>query len=88
FDGWNYRCDTVLLASKFGTIASESVFLKTAEESFTSYYQPLIPWVNRLRKEIFPGGKWWEATKQNPELYRSMKKILRKARKDPRVADM
>ncbi|OCL06736.1 hypothetical protein AOQ84DRAFT_71750 [Glonium stellatum] len=24
---------------------------------FSPYYQPLIPWVNRLRKIVFPGGR-------------------------------
>lgn len=29
-------------------------------ENFTPYYQPLIPWVSRLRKVVFPNGGRWE----------------------------
>ncbi|KAF2240231.1 hypothetical protein BU26DRAFT_443196, partial [Trematosphaeria pertusa] len=61
----------------------ESIFLKIAEENFTSYYQPLIPPVNILRRKVFPNGERWK--RPEPELYSLMKEILREARKDPNV---
>ena len=39
---------------KLGTVAKEAIFMKTITNNFTSYFEPLIPWVNRLRKIVFP----------------------------------
>ncbi|KAH7007843.1 LOW QUALITY PROTEIN: uncharacterized protein B0I36DRAFT_378718 [Microdochium trichocladiopsis] len=74
FNSWNYESDNKLVRSKVG---DKSIFLKIAEENFTSYYQPLIP----LRRKVFPNGERWK--RLEPELYSSMKKILRDAQKDP-----
>ncbi|KAK0715333.1 hypothetical protein B0H67DRAFT_634722 [Lasiosphaeris hirsuta] len=57
FDSWNYEGDNKLVRPKAGRIGDESIFLKIAEENFTSYYQPLIPLVNRLRRKVFPNGE-------------------------------
>jgi hypothetical protein len=77
FDKWNYLDAEELAASKKGVVDDERDFLKTAEENFTLYYQPLIPCVNRLRRKVFPGGGRW----RNPslKLYDEMKNILRTA---------
>ncbi|KAH8748986.1 hypothetical protein F5883DRAFT_508959 [Diaporthe sp. PMI_573] len=83
FDKWNYVDVTELAKTKIGTISEENVFQETMTEFFTKYYEPLIPWLNRLRKVVFPDGKKWK--KADPELYSSMKKILRDAREDPDV---
>ncbi|RYO78216.1 hypothetical protein DL766_009340 [Monosporascus sp. MC13-8B] len=83
FESWNYESDNKLIRSKKGEIADEEDFLKTADDNFTSYYRPLIPWVNRLRRKVLPNGKRWK--RPEPELYSSMKAILREARKDPEV---
>ncbi|ORY59944.1 uncharacterized protein BCR38DRAFT_350524 [Pseudomassariella vexata] len=80
FDSWNYESDNKLVRSKVGTIGDESIFLKIATENYTPYYQPLIPWVNRLRRKVFPNGETWK--RPEPELYSSMKEILRDARKN------
>ncbi|PNY25614.1 Uncharacterized protein TCAP_04448 [Tolypocladium capitatum] len=82
-DDWNYEDDDKLVASKKGEIVDEEDFLEKAEYIFTPYYQPLVPWVNRLRKKVFPNGRRWK--RLEPELYSSMKKILRDAREDPEV---
>ena len=42
---------------KKGAVADKEDFLKTADNYFLLYYQPLIPWVNRLRKIVFPGSR-------------------------------
>ncbi|KAK0728902.1 hypothetical protein B0T26DRAFT_810694 [Lasiosphaeria miniovina] len=85
FDDWNYENDDKLVRSKMGEISDEEVFLAGAEKNFTSYYRPLIPWVNRLRRKVFPNGGRWKRLEQ--ELYSSMKEILRKARNDPEVLE-
>jgi hypothetical protein len=78
FECWNYESDRKLAKLKFGTIGDERDFVRTAEENFTPYYQPLIPCVNRLRRKVFPnGGRWRDP---NPKLYFEMKQILRTAR--------
>jgi hypothetical protein len=72
-----------LAAIKKGEVADEGDFLKSAEENFTVYYQSLIPWVNRMRRVVFPGGARWK--KPDPMLYLGMKEIIQTARKDPKV---
>jgi hypothetical protein len=79
FEEWNYMEAEKLAKAKKGEVDDEGDFLKMAEVYFTSYYQPLIPWVNRLRKVVFPGGGRW---KEDRKLYSQMKEILREARED------
>ncbi|KAI5927512.1 serine/threonine-protein kinase Sgk2 [Camillea tinctor] len=83
FNKWNYVDTDELADIKHGAVADESKFIRTITINFTPYYQPLIPWINRLRKEVFPNGQRWETPE--PALYSSMKEILREARKDPKV---
>lgn len=83
FDQWNYLGVSLLADVKRGHISDEADFIKAAEDNFTQYYQPLIPWVNRLRKVVFPNGKRWK--KDDESLYTKMKKILREAQEDPDV---
>lgn len=47
------------------------------EESFTDFYLPLVPWVNRLRRVIFPDRRRWK--KEDPDLYLKMKGVLQAA---------
>lgn len=83
FDKWNYADLEELASSKVGVVADERYFLKTVEDSFTSYFQPLIPWINRLRRVVFPGGGSWK--RENKGLFSQMIEILRRARDDPEV---
>ncbi|KAK1768698.1 hypothetical protein QBC33DRAFT_533388 [Phialemonium atrogriseum] len=71
---------------KKGQVSPEGDFLRTAEDNFTSYHQPLITRVNRLRKAVIPNGGRWK--NEDAGLYSRMKEILRKGRKDPKVADI
>ena len=80
FEKWNY---VELAGIKLGTVSDEDIFRKTITEFFTGYYKPLIPWVNRLRRIVFPNGERWK--KPEPELYALMKGILRNAQEDPKV---
>lgn len=81
FDSWNYESDDKLADLKKGQVSDEGDFIKRVEKNFTSYYQSLIPWVNRLRRKVFPNGERRE--RQERGLYLSMKEIVRDARKDP-----
>jgi hypothetical protein len=81
FESWNYEHTSKLAKIKSGTVSEERHFIKTVTEYFTPYFRPLIPWVNRLRKRVFPDGKTRE--KEDQELYSQMREILRKAKEDP-----
>ncbi|QSZ28593.1 hypothetical protein DSL72_003092 [Monilinia vaccinii-corymbosi] len=77
FDDWNYQNDDTLAQLKKATVFDEQDFLQAVEQDFTPYYKPLIPWVNELRKVVFPDDR--RHKKLDPHLYSSMKKILRDA---------
>ena len=83
FESWNYENDNKLVRSKNGTISDERIFLSIVEQNFTSYYKSLIPWVNRLRRAVFPNGNSWK--KEDKELYPQIRQILCDAQKDPKV---
>jgi hypothetical protein len=83
FDKWNYADTEELAKLKLGTVSDEGIFCKTITEYFTEYYKPLIPWLNRLRRVVFPNGGRWKS--EDRELYSRMKGILCEARKDPQV---
>ncbi|KAK3350737.1 hypothetical protein B0H65DRAFT_97734, partial [Neurospora tetraspora] len=73
------------------------VYMDSAPESYGGYgspslvhcpaphsgAHPLIPWVNKLRREVFPNGGRWK--KENEGLYDRMRVILGEARNDPKV---
>ena len=80
FECWNYETSGKLAELKKGLISDERDFLNTIEAGFTTYYKPLAPCVNRLRKKVFPGGGRWRVP--DTELYLEMKTILRGARDD------
>jgi Fungal protein kinase len=80
FDKWNYADTEELAEIKKGVVVHEKDFIKMVTENFTRYYQPLIPWVNRLRKVVFPNGERWE--KEDRMLYSQIKEVLQKAMQD------
>ena len=51
------RLFTRLAINKKRVVVDEEDFLAIAGDHFSLYYQPLISWVNRLRKVVFPDGK-------------------------------
>ncbi|KAL5583899.1 hypothetical protein FOVSG1_015250 [Fusarium oxysporum f. sp. vasinfectum] len=83
FDKWNFVETEELAISKKGVIDDEGDFLMILEANCTLYYHPIIPWVNRLRKAVFPNGGRWE--REDRVLYSRMRDILREAREDPKV---
>jgi len=84
FEKWNYAHTDELAEIKSGIVVHEGDFIKTVSQNFTLYYQSFIPWVNRLRKVVFPEGKRWE--RKELTLYSQMKAVLEKARSDPEVS--
>ncbi|KAH8749209.1 hypothetical protein F5883DRAFT_622190 [Diaporthe sp. PMI_573] len=80
FDTWNYISTERLAKEKLGTVAKESIFMKTITDNFTPYYAPLIPLLNRLRKAVFPKDKPWE--REDDKLYTRMRDILRQGGED------
>ncbi|KAJ5573499.1 uncharacterized protein N7459_007926 [Penicillium hispanicum] len=83
FDKWNYADMEELAKLKLGTVLDEDVFRRTTTELFTEYYRPLTPWVNRLRRVVFPGGRRWKA--EDEGLYSSMINVLHAAQEDPNI---
>ena len=57
FNKWNFINIEELAEMKKGAVADEEDFFKTASDYFLLYYQLLIPWVNRLWKVVFLGGR-------------------------------
>ncbi|KAH9436058.1 hypothetical protein MCOR02_004967 [Pyricularia oryzae] len=84
FDQWNYISMDLLAKEKKGQVSHKRDFIKFAEENFTPHYQPLVIWVNTLRKAVFPNGGRWE--REEIKLYAQMKSIMREAREDPEVS--
>jgi len=84
YEAWNYMNMQKLAKEKKGIVVVEADFLMEAREHFTPYYQPLVPWVNRLRKVVFPNGV--RRTEPDESLYSNMKKILRLAQNDLEVS--
>jgi hypothetical protein len=80
FDKWNYLDSEELAGAKKGVVDDERDFLKTAQTNFTPYYQPLLPYVNKLRRKVFPNGERWRSP--NPQLYLDMKQILQVAQNE------
>ncbi|CAG5181461.1 uncharacterized protein ALTATR162_LOCUS9774 [Alternaria atra] len=80
FDKWNYLDSEELAGAKKGVVDDERDFLKTAQTNFTPFYQPLLPYVNRLRRKVFPNGERWRSP--NPQLYLDMKQILQVAQNE------
>ena len=86
FDKWNYAETEELAELKSGLVGLENHFLNRIADAFTPYYQPLIPWVNRLRRVVFSMDKPWERN-EDRKLYARMKEVLRDAQKDSEVLE-
>ncbi|KAI0389088.1 hypothetical protein F5Y17DRAFT_450431 [Xylariaceae sp. FL0594] len=83
FDKWNWVDTEELATLKRGTIARQG-FYQIVSAHFTPHYQPLIPWVVKLRDLVFPNGESWE--KEDMTLYSRMRDILGEAQNDSSVA--
>ncbi|KAL8380668.1 hypothetical protein RB595_005104 [Gaeumannomyces hyphopodioides] len=84
FEKWNYFDTGELMCAKVGTICDDDFFDEILKDEFSEHYQPLIPWVGRLRAVVFPDGRRWE--REDLGLYARMREIIRDARNDPKVS--
>ena len=57
FNKWNFINTEKLAKMKKREVDNKGDFLKSTDDNFLLYYQPLIPWVNRLRKVVFPSSR-------------------------------
>ncbi|KAK4207648.1 hypothetical protein QBC37DRAFT_476391 [Rhypophila decipiens] len=80
YDKWNFADTWTLAMIKKGTIGDERDFIKEAQENFTLCYQPMVPWVIKLRKAVFPNSRRWKG--EDSGLYTQMREILEEARKE------
>jgi len=83
YEKWNYMPTDDLALIKSGIISDELDFLTRMFASVAPYFQPLIPWINELRKIVFPSDKRWRG--EDEGLYERMREVLREAMKDPKV---
>ncbi|GIK06015.1 hypothetical protein Aspvir_010133 [Aspergillus viridinutans] len=83
FEKWNYVDMEELAELKKGAVAHEGDFISMVNEYFTGFYKPLVAWVNRLRKVVFPNGGRWE--KESTELYSRIIDVIQAACEDPAV---
>ncbi|KAI0412132.1 hypothetical protein F5X98DRAFT_355725 [Xylaria grammica] len=83
FNEWNDAGAATLAALKKGLVSDDRDFVQIAGKNFTPYYQVLIPWVNRLRRIVFPNGRRWQQLDNT--LYSQMRRILHEGRNDPLV---
>jgi hypothetical protein len=75
YDKWNFFLNVNQLAFyKAGLIGHENDFLLQMSKDVTEYFKPLIPWINRLRKIVFPNNSIWIV--EDEELYDRMRKAL------------
>ncbi|KAL7786271.1 hypothetical protein V8C37DRAFT_392442 [Trichoderma ceciliae] len=74
FDRWNFMCDHDLAGTKMAVVYKPDLFCHLAESSFTQFYTPLIPLMDKLRDAVFPNGQPWK--EPNEELYSTMRGIL------------
>lgn len=83
FTKWN-KVDTMTLADlKKAVIDDDRDFIHKADGYFTDYYKPLIPWVDNLRRVVFPNGRRWQQADKT--LYSQMTQILHDAQNDLQV---
>ena len=81
---WNYDGITDLAYKKAGLVSLESELEKALYKFVSDYYKPFIPWLIKLSKVVFPGGKPWR--QEDKGLYTRMKEVLREALADANVS--
>ncbi|KAI2619383.1 hypothetical protein GGS26DRAFT_595455 [Hypomontagnella submonticulosa] len=78
FVEWQRLDFSELADAKAYMISDAADFVRSAE-LFTPFYEPVIPWMNKLHKIVFPGGE--ARSVQDTSLYDEMIKLLREASK-------
>lgn len=73
------KMDTLALL-KMGTVVEKLVITRAMTNNFTSYFEPLIPWITKLWEVTFPHGK--RHHQDDEKLYSRMREVLQEASKD------
>lgn len=81
---WNYDGLRDLAYKKAGLVYLEGELERVLRKFVSDYYQPFIPWMIKLSKVVFPGGKQWR--QEDKGLYARMKGVLREALEDVNVS--
>lgn len=77
FEAWNYKSTRELAIIKTGLVLEDD-FIKIMSDSFSEYCKPMIPCMQKLWEEVFPGGRRWQ--REDRELYSRMVAVLVSAR--------
>ncbi|KAK0717641.1 hypothetical protein B0T26DRAFT_812360 [Lasiosphaeria miniovina] len=85
FDKWNYIDMATLAYIKQGQVSDERDFTRLAQENFTPFYRPLTPWVNRLRRVVFPNG--YRHQIEDAGLHLHMREVLQAARETEAIIE-
>lgn len=80
FEQWNYMKMDTLALLKMGTVVEKLVITRAMTNNFTSYFEPLIPWITKLWEVTFPHGK--RHHQDDEKLYSRMREVLQEASKD------
>ncbi|KAI1112299.1 hypothetical protein F5Y14DRAFT_463577 [Nemania sp. NC0429] len=83
FSDWINEEPSQLGVMKLRLASDSRYFIPEMNKWFTPYYKPLIPWVDKLRKVVFPSDRSWQ--REDETLYFRMKEILRDAQNCPLV---
>ncbi|RWA14481.1 hypothetical protein EKO27_g553 [Xylaria grammica] len=83
FNEWNDAGAATLAALKKGLVSDDRDFVQIAGKNFTPYYRVLVPWVDKLRRIVFPNGRRWKRVDNT--LYSQMRQVLQEGRSDPLV---
>lgn len=59
FEEWNEVDMEILADLEKRIVSDEGDFKEKMDVDFTLYYDLLGPWMNRLRKVVFPNGRRW-----------------------------
>ena len=77
FEAWNFKSTGELAKIKSGLVLEDG-FLSEMSDNFSVYCKPMIPCMQELWKEVFPGGHRW--LREDRELYSRMVAVLMRAR--------
>jgi hypothetical protein len=77
YEDCNFLSPGILADAKAGLFSNEQDFLGRIKPNFTDYYAHLVPWINALRRVVFPDRNRWA----EPDLfmYSRLKAVLERA---------
>ncbi|KUI70863.1 G protein-coupled receptor kinase 2 [Cytospora mali] len=79
FEKWNYQDMEDLAGLKRYIIGHKKDFARTMDTYCQPYFESVAPWLEKLRKVVFPGGVEYQS--DNERLYSQMRDVLQKGSK-------